>query len=212
MNTQGARTERDAEAAPLLVRIAGLPAEIMESFHSELCTMQIDPLRALRVDLQAARAALAETIHPVVSQANPTLRRVLLDVKRRCFNSRRLARYRDTPSWQALCALVGPSANRVLDLEDAWEGAYSAFLDAYQAVAARERTALTAIATDQRLLRGIALSSTVLIENLPRLGRGQNPRKETQLAASLLRYVSRTAFKTVLHADRHGPWAHRARV
>lgn len=196
MNTQGARTERDAEAAPLLVRIAGLPAEIMESFHSELCTMQIDPLRALRAELQAARAALAETIYPVVSQASPTLRRVLLDVKRRCFNSQRLARYRDTPPWQALCALVGPSANRVLDLEDAWEGAYSAFLDAYRAVAARERTALTAIATDQRLLRGIALSSTALIENLPRLGRGQNPRKENQLAASLLRYVSRTAFKT----------------
>jgi hypothetical protein len=197
MNTQGARTtERDAEAAPLLVRIAGLPAEIMESFHSELCTMHIDPLRALRAELKAARATLVETIYPVVSQASPTLRRVLLEVKRSCFNGRRLARYRDTPPWQALCALVGPSANRVLDLEDAWEGAHSAFLDAYRAVAARERTALTAIATDQRLLRGIALSSTVLIDNLPRLGRGQNPRKEAQLGASLLRYVSRTAFKT----------------
>lgn len=196
MNTKGDQTDRDAEAAPLLVRIAGLPAEVMESFHSDLCTTQIEPLRVLRAELEAARAALAETIYPVVSQASPTLRRVLLDVKRSCFNGRRLARYRDTPPWQALCALVGPSANRVLDLDDAWEGAYSAFLDAYQAVAACERTALAAISTDQRLLRGIALASPALIENLPRLGRGQIPRKETQLGVSLLRYVSRTAFKT----------------
>lgn len=196
MNTKGARTERDAEAAPLLIRIAGLPTEVMESFHSDLCTTHIEPLRVLGTELEAARAALAEAIYPVVSQASPTLRRVLLDVKRGCFNGRRLARYRDTPRWQALCALVGPSVNRVLDLEDAWDGAHSAFLDAYRAVAARERTALVAISTDQRLLRGLALASPVLTENLPRLGRGQDRRKETQLGASLLRYVSRTSFKT----------------
>ena len=196
MNTKGAQKDRDAEAAPLLVRVAGLPAAVMESVHSALCTLQIEPLRVLETKLAAARAALTEAIYPVVSQASPTLRRTLLDVKRSCFNGRRLARYRDTPRWQALCALVGASASRVLDLEDAWEAAHRAFLDAYQTVAARERTALVAISTDQRLLRGLALASPVLTENLPRLGRGQSRRKEAQLRASLLRYVSRTAFKT----------------
>lgn len=196
MSTQDTRTEGHADAAPLLVRIAGLPAEAMESFYSDLWPRYLEPLRVIGTELEAARVALIEAIHPVVSQASPALRRVLLDVKRSCFNGRSLSRYRGTPLWEALCALVGPAANRVLDLEEAREGAHGAFLDAYRSTVARERTALAAIYDDQRLRRGVALASPMLAENLPRLGHGQKPCKDTRLAVSLLRYASRAACKT----------------
>lgn len=197
MNEPPPRAQRDAgESVPFIVRIAGLPSGVMARFASELGATHVRPLRALRDQLQAARSELADAAFRAVTSASPDLRRLLLAVKRDCFNGRVLAPRREAPEWPALRDRVGPVADRAVAAEEELETFIEAFRGAYEAARRREVTALGELADEPGLARGLALASPTLIANRHCLGRGVDAKTEADLEASLLRYVSRVAVKT----------------
>lgn len=183
-----------AEPAPLIVRVAGLPAEAVTPFASDLGA-RVAHLRDLEADLARARQDLVDQLHGAIHEAPPGDRRLLLAVKRDSFNGRSLRRYRSGP---AVLQRI-PGLATALDLEDQWAALESGFQVAYVAQFERERSALTGLLTDRRFLRGIAMSSPLLVEQLPRLeesDRQEEPgRRDRRLLLSLLRYVSRAALK-----------------
>lgn len=181
---------------PLLVRVAGLPAQAMESFHSVRSAALIEEGIALRGRLQSARAEVAERIFAITLEASPEARRVLLAIKRDCFNGRSLQRHRSSPHWPALPDVVSEPAARVLALEEACAQNEVAYRSAYDEATSIEQEALRALSTDRRLIRGVTLASPALIESLPRFDRGVRDKRQGRLEASLLRYASRAALKT----------------
>ncbi|HEX2205093.1 MAG TPA: hypothetical protein VHG91_17410, partial [Longimicrobium sp.] len=93
-------------AAPVIVRVAGLPHDTLDAFATPL------PRAAAALDASAralaeARAALADALHDAVPSAGPALRRVLLAVRRDAHNGRALRRHLASPFWPALRALAG---------------------------------------------------------------------------------------------------------
>jgi hypothetical protein len=187
---------RADEPAPLLVRIAGLPTETMESFHSDLCANLAREELSLRDRLGSARAEMADRTFALIHHSSPDLRRVLLEIKRDCFNGRPLLRHRGSPHWPAFDALIGTLTDRVVELEEALERLKEDYRSAYERAVAREREALGSLYTAPSLLRGVTLASPALVENLPRLSRGLGDKRQARLEASLLRYASRAALKT----------------
>jgi len=184
------------EPVPLLVRIAGLPAQSMESFHSDRCTELLREGLSLRERLASTRAEVAERIFEVILGASPEVRRVLLGIKRDCFNGRSLLRHRSSPCWPALPGAVGEPAARVVALEEAHARNEEAYRGAYEEAASLEHDAVRALSTDRALIRGVALASPALIESLPRFDRGVRDKRQARLESSLLRYASRAALKT----------------
>jgi|GEM_PF-3214628 len=180
-----------AEPAPLIVRVAGLPAEAVAPFASDLDT-KAARLRNLEADLTLAREELVAQLHTAVHDAPAGDRRLLLAVKRDSFNGRSLHRYRtrsaEIPGFAAMLCLE--------DQQAAWEADFQA---AYVVQLDRERSTLTSFLANRHFMRGIAMSSSLLVEQLPRLevpdrqeGSG---RRDKRLLLSLLRYVSRAALK-----------------
>jgi hypothetical protein len=184
------------ESAPLFVRVAGLPADAMESFHSDACGDLAREGVSLADRLRGARAAVADRIFEILRGASPELRGALLAIKRDCFNGRPLSRRRGSPSFPELRELLGPDADRVIELEAAVDRCDEGLSRAYDRAAAREREAIGALYTDLRLRRGVTLASPGLVENLPRLDRDLRDKRQARLEASLVRYASRAALKT----------------
>jgi hypothetical protein len=184
------------EDVPFVVRLAGIPAETMERFHHDLCAAYLQPMDELSQELGRAREQLAGAIHAVVTGASPELRRFLLAVKRDCFNARSLRRRVAAEAWPGLRELTGPFADQVIELEDAWERSLVAFRAAYEQAREDEIRALAEVCEHPGLARGLALASPALMENRHRHGRGESAKKEADLEASLLRYLSRAALKT----------------
>ena len=184
------------EPVPLIIRVAGLPAQSMESFHSDSCTALLREGLSLGERLASARAEVADRIFEAMLGASPEVRRVLLDIKRACFNGRSLLRHRSSPHWPALPGAVGEPASRVVALEEAQARNEEAYRAAYEEAASSERDAVRALSTDRGLIRGVTLASPALIEGLPRFDRGVRDKRQARLEASLLRYASRAALKT----------------
>jgi hypothetical protein len=182
------------EAAPLIVRVAGLPAAAVAPFASDLGS-RVARLRSLEADLVHAREQLVEQLHTAVHDGPAKDRRLLLAIKRDSFNGRSLQKYREQASSISV-QIAGLKA--VLHLEDqqvAWEEDFQA---AYAAQFERERSWLTQFLEDRRFLRGVAVSSSLLVEHLPRLeakDKQESGRRDKRLLISLLRYVSRAALK-----------------
>ncbi len=185
-------------AVPLIARIAGLPAEAMAPFGSALLTRRMQQLDERRERLARARQQLVERLFAAIGGASPAERRFLLDVKRDSFNGRSLERHRRRPGWARLIEQVGPPAECVALLEKAAAQAEAEFEQAFAAERSRERRHLCTLVDNPALLRGIALGSVVLVENLERLARTppeKYGRRERRLEGSLLRYASRAALK-----------------
>ncbi len=184
--------------APIVVRVAGLPVESVDPFASDLPKRLLD-LEETESFLAQARADLVEKLHAAIPGAPMEWRRHLLALKRDSFNGRSLRRYFSgaTP-WAGLPAVLVPLAKRVVGLEERLERLERELEGAYAEQVKHERGALRSLLADNRFLRGVALSSSVLLENLPRLDQPAGPgaiRRIKRLEASLLRYVSRSALK-----------------
>jgi hypothetical protein len=181
---------------PFIARVAGLPALTLEPFRSDLGDGALQRLREFEERLADARAHLVETLYHLVHAADPARRRFLLAVKRDTFNGRSLARHRGHHQWFDLAA-AAPGVDEVLRLEVAIADWMGEFDDAYRNERNRQRRHLAGFFNRPELLRGMALSSVVLVENLPRLTRDPDSfgRRERRLEESLLRYLSRTAVK-----------------
>lgn len=184
------------ESAPLLVRVAGLPISALEPFGQWQWAEALEACQQGTEALNAVRADLADRLHACVPGSPDSLRRLLLSVRRDCFNGRPLGSRAAEPEWSTLSQLSGGLAERVLQLEANLDEAWSGLTEAYEHQLEREHRHLRDVVNDRAFLRGVAMASPVSVENIHRLDTlpGQD-RKETRLESTLLRYVSRAAFK-----------------
>jgi lantibiotic biosynthesis protein len=182
----------------IIVRIAGLSASILAPFSSDFCVRELENIQELLSELGKARSALANRLHESVARSPASLRRVLLAVRRDCFNGRPISPCRNLPFWSeldensdGLAATVATLEERLADTRNRLESTYFGERD-------RERRHLLDLVEDRGLLRGIALASPDSVDNLHRLQPTHGAcygRKELRLEATLLRYVTRAAFK-----------------
>ncbi|HYU32695.1 MAG TPA: lantibiotic dehydratase [Thermoanaerobaculia bacterium] len=185
------------QPSPAIVRIAGLPASVLEPFSSRLC-VRIAELCALETDLERSGAALADRLHEEVPGAPPDVRRILLAARRDCFNGRSLLHRRARPEWAEIDARTGGLAGATVDLEERAAGLRARIEEDWNLQRAQERRSLLEALESPGLLRGVALASPVTVANLERLRRaagGRDHRKETRLESTLARYLTRAAFK-----------------
>ncbi|MEA2602769.1 MAG: hypothetical protein QOF89_3761 [Acidobacteriota bacterium] len=189
---------RDEEGAiPLIVRVAGLPAEAVAAFASDLGE-RVATLRDIETTIVRGREELVAKLYAAVHAAPLAKRRLLLEMKRDSFNGRSLRKYREQPHWANVLEVVGPLAEEVMRFEEQRELWDEAFQVAYAAQCECERRALVDFLDDHHFLRGVAISSALLVENLPRLHQRSpegSERRVRRLELSLLRYVSRAALK-----------------
>jgi hypothetical protein len=185
-----------AGEVPLIVRIAGLSADAMAAFASDL-GRRANEMRELAAVIVEARAALVERLYTAIDGASLEDRRFFLALKRDSFNGRSLRKYCRQPGWVRVLQAIGPLAEEVVRLEEVRESLEAEFDAAYAGQLRRERAALASLLGNCRFLRGVALSSYVLVENLPRLHQpaGAAQHRERRLELSLLRYLSRAALK-----------------
>lgn len=187
-----------ADGAPLIARIAGLPASTLEHFSSDLCSRELPVIRTLLAELEAARSHLSDGLHEAVPGSPAPVRRILLALRRDCFNGRPLGRYRDMPAWSELCVRSRLLLEAVMHLEDRLSTARACLATGYVRERERERRSVLHLLENAGLRRGIALASPDSIENLPRLQKApieRYGRKELRLETTLVRYLTRAAFK-----------------
>lgn len=185
-------------ALPMIVRIAGLPADAVSPFFCTLCRDHLERLRTLEESSLQARTGLVDVLGGLIHGAPDAQRHFLLGLKRDCFNARDLSRYPDHPQWEGTAAEVRSQVDRILLLKGESEAARADFETAYLASRRGEIEHLLSFLGDTRFLRGVALSSTSLVDNLARLlGKPLESygRRERRLLATLLRYVTRAALK-----------------
>jgi hypothetical protein len=180
--------------APVIVRIAGLPAPIMDAFGSEICSASLQEEAHLRHQLERCRVKLIHRLQAVIPNSPPPLRRLLLDVKRDSFNQRRLARHRSSSCWPELERIAGPLVQEIVELEEQIAGWEKTFDGLYQVEHERQKRALSTMIENPVFLRGLSLASPLLARSRSRLG-CQPERKERKLRESLARYISRAALK-----------------
>jgi hypothetical protein len=189
-----ARASRDA--APFILRIAGLSTDRIAPFATDLVASHVAPALQLEGELDAIRGEMIERIDAVLTSAEPALRRFLLQLKRDCFNRRSLRKHERSPHWPALRELIDDLADRSVEIEKRLEHWSSELQAAYERERERELRHLESLLEDRGFVRGITLASPVLLENVHRLNDAGRGRKATMLRNSLLRYASRAALKT----------------
>ena len=74
--------------SPMILRVGGLPADVVEGFSSDLCLSYLRPIRDLESVLASARAKLQESLYQAVHDASAEQRRFLLAIKRDSFNKK----------------------------------------------------------------------------------------------------------------------------
>ena len=181
--------------APVIARVAGLPAGAVERLSTSLCRALRDDARR-EAALDAARGELVDRLHALVPTVDAELRRFLLAVRRDAHNRRPLDRHRRAPQWPALRELAGPAADRVAEAEDEAARHTAAFQEAFLHERDRQRRLLAEHLENPAFLRGLAMSNREVSWITHRLrnreGYGHAKKKAE---GTLLRYVSRAAAK-----------------
>jgi len=188
---------RSSRPGLVFVRMAGLPVEAMAPFASVLCLERLRCLEQLGSELERAREELVGALYPLVHGAAPQARRFLLALKRDAFNGRSVLKYAEAAEWPELEAEARAGAERVIALEKRLAAQQRVFEEGFAQEQAREARRLGEYLTHRELLRAIALGSPLVATQLGRLRHfgGKPGRREKKLQLSLLRYLSRAAFK-----------------
>ncbi len=191
------KSDLSSTAAPVIVRLAGLPAEVMEAFASQACLDEARSLLRGQDELVSARAQMVHHLHQKIHDALPADRRILLAVKRDCYNGRSLSARRSTPAWPLIHDAAAPLTNQICELEDKLTVEWAQLHRTLQEEHERERHHLLQLLGEENLRRGLTLASPSLLGNARRLQKPASSygRKEKGLEQSLLRYVSRAALK-----------------
>ncbi len=191
-------TRRECPSPIYWARIAGLPAGSVESFGSDRLRQRFADRHLVETELTLARSSLADSLHAAVGRADPADRRLLLALRRDCFNGRSLAKYQTSGQLQRLEWALGTEGRRVALLEERLELLDREVSLLYEHDLYRERQALLAHLSQEGLIRGISLASRDLASHLNRLRLtpfDRFGRRERRLEISLLRYVTRAALK-----------------
>lgn len=182
----------------MIARVAGLPAAAIDPFLGGDAGEALAAWREAERAAATARSTLSEALHALVPRLAAAERRLVLDVRRACFNGRPLAAFARRQGWQDLAVSLGPCFEAVLALEVRLAEAGDRLRLSHQAAVSRAGADGTAALADRRFLRAVALASPDLIEALARrAGRPEaaHDRKLRRLERSLVRYVSRASLK-----------------
>ncbi|MEM6453513.1 MAG: lantibiotic dehydratase [Acidobacteriota bacterium] len=187
------------EPCPFIVRVAGLPASVLQDFADPACIDQLARIRALEADSAVRRQAVVDWLFGQLPSLDPDVRRDALALKRDCFNGRSIDRHRRRRHWPRFTQLPGGEVlSQLGDHEDALAAARERFDARYTSQLEAERRSLIQHMDHPEFRRGLALSSPLLIRQLARLARkpvDAYGRRERKAERSALRYLSRAAAK-----------------
>ena len=181
-----------------IVRISGLPGCIVDPFLSEPAWQAVTAWHQSAEEFQTLRGSLVDALFIAVHGAEPRLRRLLLDLKRACFNGRPLEALTRRLEWPQMPSDLRGQAETLIRYERHLELASQALHQIYESETARSVASLSPHLSDRRLLRGISIASSSLIEELHRQaqeGPTKRGRKVRKAERSLLRYLTRAALK-----------------
>ncbi len=184
-------------AVPVIGRVAGLPAEVVERFATDLC----DPLRAepgQEAELEEVLTAIADRLHAAVPGAAPAFRRLLLAIRRDCHNRRPISRHLAAPAWPAVREIIGALGEHAAALEASREERSASFRAAFEQKQAEQRRILRESVGNRGFMRALALASPDLFSaagSLRDASPGRGSRREAKAEAALLRYLTRAAVK-----------------
>jgi len=182
--------------SPFIVRVAGLPGDVLKTFSNDACVSNLERLLVLEKELSSLRSLVADAIACRLPTFSAPQRRYLLSVRRACFNGRSLGRWTSMPGWEEVRKLAPDLADRIINLEQEVSNLQLAFEELYQRESARERANLLALLCDERFLRGVALGSPEFVAQAKTLLNSQGSGgKERKLLLSLLRFATRAAAK-----------------
>lgn len=184
--------------APLIVRVAGLPAEILAPFsHPGLIQGVVERARQ-QEELDQLRASLTDSLYQAIHSAAREERRFFLDIKRRCFNGENLSPQRMNPRWPLLAGVARTLADAIVAREEAIATLDAAFDESYHHALRLEREHISRLVENRGFMRGVALASPVAAQSSNRLKGSEAEsygRREKRLCLTLLRYASRAALK-----------------
>jgi hypothetical protein len=175
-----------------LVRIAGLPASVLEPFGGEALPLALRALDAAEAELSTVRGGVGDFLHDILKELPAELRGLALEIRRDCFNERSVTRLRTLPGWEELRGRTGRRLDLLLELEERERRAAAELERVFAGEAERELGWLRTVVADPGFRRGLALASPLVAAGRSRSG---DRRRERRMTASLLRYVSRAAFK-----------------
>ncbi|HEX2165100.1 MAG TPA: lantibiotic dehydratase [Thermoanaerobaculia bacterium] len=186
-------------AAPILVRVAGLPASAIDCFSSPELLHRTARRKEGEERLRALRESLVDLLFGELAAQPPELRKLMLALKRDCFNRRPLAPRTEDPRWPRLGDALRAPLDEAVRLERQLGHEEEEIRDLWRREIQREREALRDVLDDRSLLRGVSLASQPLAQRMDAFETPADPlrpnRKQRKLEQSLLRYVSRAAVK-----------------
>ncbi len=153
-------------APPVVVRLAGLPAQALEPLTSLPCFALLQAREPLAEELEESRRLLVEAIADSLPGFDTATRRFLLGVKRSCFNGREIERYRGKAGWAGLLRIAPNLAERIVALEAQLLENDRTFTVLYERELARERGHILGLIEDRRFLRGVALGRLGLVQKV----------------------------------------------
>lgn len=186
-------------APPLIVRLAGLPAQALEPLTSPPCIALLQAREPLEKELGEARRSMVEAIGDALPGFDVANRRFLLAVKRSCFNGRDIETYRRRAEWTSLLRVSSDLAERIVALEEQLRENDRALTALHASELARERRHVLALTQDRRFLRGVALGRPGLVQKIrarvPSFAASGSLKNPEKWELSLLRFVTRAAAK-----------------
>ena len=183
-------------AVPVIVRIAGLPAQVLEPFGSEACLGRVRAIQRLEGELASVRSLAVDRLHEKIDGAPAAVRHALIAIKRDCYNGRDLSARRSSSDWSIFEQAAPDLAARLDGLEQELAAERKGFEESFRSEQEREVRHLLGLAENENLKQGLALVSPELSQ-AERLRKpfDSYKRKERRLIQSLVRYVSRAALK-----------------
>lgn len=186
-------------APPVIGRLSGLSARALEPFASPTAMALLEAREPVELELEKARNALVDSIAEALTEFGPEARRLLLAVKRSCFNGRPIGKYRKRAEWTALLRVSERLAERIVTLEEQLRESDRALEALYPRELTRERRHLLELVEDRRFVRGVAVGRPVLVRKLrsqaPRLVASDFAKSPAKWEQSLLRFATRAAAK-----------------
>ncbi len=184
---------------PVIGRFTGLPARVLDPLGSPVAAAQLQALEAVERELAEARSAMVDAIAEALTGFGPADRRLLLAVKRSCFNGEDIHRYSRKTEWSALLQVSASLAERIVTLEERLHTQDRELDAVYARELARERRHVLDLLEDRRFLRGVAMGTPGLVQKArsqaPALVASGFAKPPAKWEESLLRFVTRAAAK-----------------
>ncbi|RNL81731.1 hypothetical protein ED312_18545 [Sinomicrobium pectinilyticum] len=182
-----------------LVRYAGMDYRNFGSFILKNPDAVLEQYLNLFTSKQQQKDRLCEYLYQHIADTDDTHRQSLIDLKRRIFNDREISGQKLLRLEPALPSALWTALEKYLQLQRTLNSFLTDGAANYKQKLEQDRVKLQELAKDPVLQNGLLLSSPVLLEQLPGYLRKKPVtfrQKELRIEFSLLRYLTRSCFKT----------------